>query len=254
MTKNDPLVQAATALYCAELERVIAARATKNAPASIRRILNFTRNHPPYVHTPGPGRQSWVWSDLHLRHANIIRYCSRPFGDVEEMNRALIDAWRRDVGDRDTILNGGDIALGGSLKGKWRTQVTESPGHKVLVVGNHDFDRRRRRLDAANHAATAGLCVIDTDPPMVLTHLPMDELPGPEWVNLYGHVHNNEQLRDTAHINVCVEHTGYRPVLLNDLVILGKRTLTQGAPPPGTTTRERIDRALREARSRGRHT
>ena len=252
MTKNDPLVQAAKALYCAELEHVIARRKTKNSSASIRRILDFTSRHDPHVHTPEPGRRTWVWSDLHLRHANIIKYCKRPFADVEEMNRALIDAWRREVGRRDTILNGGDIALAGRLKGTWRKQVSESPGCKVLVAGNHDFDRRRRLLDAPAHAATAGLCVIDTDPPMVLTHLPMGELPGPDWVNLYGHVHNNEPLKDTAHVNVCVEHTGYRPLLLNDLVVLGKRILTRGVPPSGATTRERIDRALSEAADSGR--
>ena len=34
-------------------------------------------------------------SDLHLGHANIIRYCSRPFlvSDVAEMDRVLIDNW-----------------------------------------------------------------------------------------------------------------------------------------------------------------
>ena len=32
-------------------------------------------------------------SDLHLGHANIIQYTGRPFADVDEMNRALIEGW-----------------------------------------------------------------------------------------------------------------------------------------------------------------
>jgi len=37
--------------------------------------------------------------------------------------------------------------------------------------------------------------------------------------NIHGHTHYNHVMRDGArdfrYVNVCVEHTGYRPVLLN---------------------------------------
>lgn len=41
--------------------------------------------------------------DLHLDHANTIRYCSRPFSfyDVEEMNKVLVDDWNKEVKDDD---------------------------------------------------------------------------------------------------------------------------------------------------------
>ena len=73
---------------------------------------------------------------------------------------------------------------------------------------------------------------------MVLTHVPMGVTP-PGRVNLHGHVHNSDPLRDTPHINACVEHRDYRPLPLESLVTLAKRLLA-GAVPRGATTGDRI--------------
>jgi len=50
--------------------------------------------------------------DLHLDHANIIKYCKRPFSDVEEMNRTLISNWNNTIGKKDTVYFLGDLAFG----------------------------------------------------------------------------------------------------------------------------------------------
>ena len=54
------------------------------------------------TYTPETGARTWIWSDLHLHHKNIIRYCHRPFQSVEAMNEALLAAWKQTVGEADT--------------------------------------------------------------------------------------------------------------------------------------------------------
>ncbi len=224
-------------LYLEELQSVLASEKPRARPRGIQWIIKHTDSHPVAVHRPDAHR-TWVWSDLHLRHANIIKHCGRPFADAREMDRTLLTAWTSIGGPDDTVLDGGDVALAGSLGERGRARVGAAPGRKLLVVGNHDFGRRTGVLELAGHDLATGILAVDTDPPLVLTHVPMGVIP-PGWVNLHGHVHNNEPLRATPHINVCVEQTDYRPIRLESLVTLAKRLLT-GNVPEGATTVDRI--------------
>ena len=42
-------------------------------------------------------------ADTHFDHANIIRFCNRPFATVDEMNDTLIANWNRKVHGNDTV-------------------------------------------------------------------------------------------------------------------------------------------------------
>ena len=58
----------------------------------------------------------WLIGDTHFDHANIIKYCSRPFGSVEEMEEILIQNWNKVVGEEDKVFMIGDFALCGKDK------------------------------------------------------------------------------------------------------------------------------------------
>ena len=118
--------------------------------------------------------------------------------------RSLLAAWKETVGEADTIC-GGDIALPGALKRERLARVRAMPGLKLLVRGNHDFGRNGRPADTGSDATWMTL-VITGNPTLVATHIPMNEVPDGT-VNLYGHVHNNEPLREGPYVNICVEHT-----------------------------------------------
>ena len=84
--------------------------------------------------------------------------------------------------------------------------------------------------------------VITGDPPLLVTHMPMAEVPD-QAVNVHGHVHNNEPLREGPYVNVCVEHTGYQALPLDALRRLARARLDDPRPRAATTAEEirRID-------------
>ena len=49
-------------------------------------------------------------ADMHFGHKNIIRYDNRPFGSVEEMDKALIQLWNETVGSDDIVYILGDFS------------------------------------------------------------------------------------------------------------------------------------------------
>ena len=50
-------------------------------------------------------------SDLHFGHENVIRFDDRPFSDIEEMDRTLIEMWNARVRDEDTVYIVGDVCF-----------------------------------------------------------------------------------------------------------------------------------------------
>lgn len=75
----------------------------------------------------------FLTADCHFDHANIIKYCNRPFRDVDHMNRELVRRWNERVKDEDIIFHVGDF---GFDKGyRWYPKLN---GQKYMLKGNHD--------------------------------------------------------------------------------------------------------------------
>ena len=145
-----------------------------------------------------------VWSDLHLGHANIIRFQDRPFGSLGEMDAALWAAWETGIGPDDTVICVGDFAMGPARAGATWHRVRAAPGRrKVLVIGNHDLGQSGSLLAHGFHTAKA-LLVSGGDPPLIWTHAPLPNVPAGH-VNIHGHMHRSLKPEGSPHINVSVE-------------------------------------------------
>lgn len=77
-------------------------------------------------------------SDNHFNHRNIIKYASRPFADVDEMNETMIANWNQVVTAQDEVYVLGDFAYSVNSLPKPSNIFHRLNGKKHLIVGNHD--------------------------------------------------------------------------------------------------------------------
>ena len=78
-------------------------------------------------------------SDIHANHANIIKYCNRPFTDVNEMNQVLFKNLNDSLSSIDNaiLINCGDFIF--SNVSTYDEMVNNIKAEKVYnIIGNHD--------------------------------------------------------------------------------------------------------------------
>ena len=162
-------------------------------------------------------------SDTHFNHANIIRFCSRPFETVEEMNEQLILRWNEVVAPDDTVFHLGDFALGGSAV--WTKVLDRLNGKIHLIMGNHDLKNLRQGFMGRFEEVTMQRYIQVGKVSLYLNHHPFLCFEGGQRDNcwqLFGHVHtcpNNTgvdadrlPLLYPTQYDVGVDNNDYRPV------------------------------------------
>lgn len=154
----------------------------------------------------------WFVSDLHWCHANVIKYCNRPFDSVEEMNETLITNFNECVHPHDTVYMLGDIALTST---NLNAILTRLNGHKHLIFGNHDKEIRKEKYKHY-FAWTGDYKEIKVEGQhIILMHYAMrtwNKQHRGAW-QLYGHSHNNlPELPTLLSMDVGVDANDYKPI------------------------------------------
>lgn len=78
--------------------------------------------------------RTWVVSDTHFGHENIVGFCHRP----EEHDQVMIAEWRKAVPDDATVLHLGDLSYKSNARFKHIVAKELTGERKLLVKGNHD--------------------------------------------------------------------------------------------------------------------
>lgn len=170
---------------------------------------------------------TYITSDTHFNHENIIRFCNRPWANRTEMNEGLIANWNATVGPTDEVWVLGDFAYvhpdGINLVGLFR----RLNGRKNLIIGNHDDQNsnvlklpweRQERLHRIRYGKGRRA---------VMCHYPLEtwQGAGKGTIMLHGHCHNNLK-RVIPHrwdVGVDVPAWNYRPVALDHLFELAEK-------------------------------
>lgn len=209
---------------------------------------------------------TWVVSDTHFGHDNIVGFCHRP----EDHEQAMIAEWRKAVPDDATVLHLGDLCYKGNGRFKNITAKELTGARKLLIMGNHDRQRYsfykqsgfnicrpfalRFKEDVNPPDGEPGMRLVQTfegeghwNWTVSFSHYawnPDEDGPMRDTdIRVHGHIHNNGYSRDAFvpfiknHINMSLEQTKYRPV---NLKLLLEGALLGVYPE---TTQEQLDEA-----------
>lgn len=158
----------------------------------------------------------WFSSDLHLGHANIIRYTHRPFRDVKEMDETLIANWNDRIKPDDTVYFLGDFCFGHRclpIGESARRYLKRLNGHIHFIRGNHDREACAIYREFKSFNSFLEISPYGQD--ITLCHYALRTWPRSHYgsFSLYGHSHGT--LPDDPNalaIDVGVDCHGYAPV------------------------------------------
>lgn len=80
----------------------------------------------------------WFTADEHYGHANIIKYCSRPFESIEHMDQVLIANFNECVASDDVVVHAGDFCWCNNLRDAHAQYINKLPGTHIFINGSHD--------------------------------------------------------------------------------------------------------------------
>lgn len=160
-------------------------------------------------------------SDTHFGHHGVCKFLRedgqklRPWNHPDEMDEAMIDYWNETVSPNDKVYHLGDYVINRRSMGT----ASKLNGKKCLIKGNHDIFRLS---EYAEHFYDIRAYHVLNN--MILSHVPLHESQLDRFgVNIHGHLHSNRVKNTFGNIDnryqcVCVEHTNFRPILLEEVM------------------------------------
>ena len=172
-------------------------------------------------------------SDTHFGHANILKYCQRPFDDIDSMNEALIKNWNSVVKDNDIVFHLGDFMFGNTNR-FWEIR-SRLNGRIYLIHGNHDYKLMEEvdNIEDGFEDILSQMRIVINSQKIYLNHFPYLTFDGvykekPGW-ELFGHVHstkngssNGADIQRLKYLFPCqydvgVDNNNYTPVSFNQV-------------------------------------
>ena len=177
------------------------------------------------------GREDKIWftADTHMGHRNIIKYCQRPFSNVEEMNETLISNWNKFVAKNDYVFHLGDLSVGGAVE--WTSLLDCLNGRIFLVLGNHDMNNVDQGFMRRFEDVAMQMLITIGKQRIYLNHYPFFCYGGAyrgTW-QLFGHLHTSScmtgldgprlQMLFPRQYDVGVDNNNYTPISFAEIEV-----------------------------------
>jgi calcineurin-like phosphoesterase family protein len=139
--------------------------------------------------------RTFVTSDLHFGHKNIMRFCPATrghFPDTDVMREAMIAEWNATVAPEDLVYLLGDVAF---LPAAEAVRIMRRlNGRKILIEGNHDRKLLNDPVFRSCFESVHNYLRLNYNGQLViLFHYPIAEFDQMHRgaVHLHGHLHGN---------------------------------------------------------------
>jgi len=159
----------------------------------------------------------WFTSDTHFQHSNIVKYCNRPFKDVDEMDNAIIKNWNSRVRPKDWVYHLGDLAFNFKHNTDRVIEIVNSLNGKITwIYGNHDKYVKKLLPKFKNIIEACDYKELKFNKEfIVMSHYPFER-----WnkshhgsFNLFGHVHGTMPFdHKIKRVDVGVDSWDFKPV------------------------------------------
>ena len=156
----------------------------------------------------------YITADTHFEDEIIIKYESRPFNDVYDMNDSLIENINSIVKENDTLYIVGDFGRPKYAKDILKRIICKNI---YLIKGNHDTMHNDYYREIGFTEVYDKPIIIEDF--FILSHEPLYMNTHMPYINIYGHVHNNPNYVNYSKCGmcVCVERTNYKPISLDNI-------------------------------------
>lgn len=153
---------------------------------------------------------TWITSDLHFGHDNVILFCNRPT-TPEEQEDWIISRLNANIKSGDTVYHIGDFAFG--PRGKYADIVRilgKLNGNWNFIIGNHDNENQLKSACASTRHNVLGVYHEKKllDKTFVMFHYPIENWNKKHYgaIHLHGHIHNGRNKLDIENRhNVCFD-------------------------------------------------
>lgn len=161
-------------------------------------------------------------SDTHFNHSNIIKYCNRPFKDINEMNDTLISNWNSIIKNDDIVYHLGDFGL--LSFEEFKSILNRLNGQIYLLRGNHD-GKSIKYYEELGIKVIKNMYILN-DYKVILSHRPLpDSLILKGYINIHGHIHNKKLsdeydsrlYSDIIHYNASVNNINFFPITIKEI-------------------------------------